>query len=290
MLVVGAGRAGLECALALGHRGYRVAIAEAKRTLGGRVTDESSLPGLSEWARVRDYRAFQIEKLHDTVEVFRESELNAATVLEAGFHHVAVATGSRWRQDGIGRAHRCADPEHVLTPNDLFSGTTPATPVVVFDDDHNYMARAVAEKLVEDGHAVILVTPAPVVSSWTEESLEQELIQPKLVRIGVETVTGYNLKMIETGGVQVESVYGEGSKSIDCSSVVMVTSRLPNDALYYALMKSPASLSEAGILSVRRIGDALAPGLIAAAVWSGHRLPANSMPHHLVMSRSSANW
>ena len=92
----------------------------------------------------------------------------------------------------------------------------------------------------------------------------------KLVRIGVE-VTGYNLTMIETGGSAVYGDYGEGSKRIDCSSVVMVTSRLPNDALCYALMKSPASLSEAGILSVRRIGDAQAPGLIAAALWSGHR-------------------
>ena len=125
VLVVGAGPADLECALALGHRGYRVGIAGARRTLGGRVTDESSLPGLSEWARVRDYRAYQIEKLHDTVEAFRESELNAATVLEAGFQHVAVATGCRWRQDRIGRAYTAApvpdsDARDVLKPNDLF--------------------------------------------------------------------------------------------------------------------------------------------------------------------------
>ncbi len=71
--------------------------------------------------------------------------------------------------------------------------------------------------------------------------------------------------------MKVEGVYGEGENSLECASVVMVTSRLPNDALYYALKGAPERLEDAGIHSVKRIGDALGPGLIAAAVWSGHR-------------------
>ena len=43
-------------------RGYDVMLAEATRDLGGRVTREALLPGLSEWARVRDYRVQQLEK------------------------------------------------------------------------------------------------------------------------------------------------------------------------------------------------------------------------------------
>ena len=276
VLVVGAGPAGLECALALGQRGYRVGLAEASRELGGRVTHESALPGLSEWARVRDYRTYQIEKLHELVEVFRESEMTAETVLEAGYQHVAVATGARWRQDGIGRTHTAApipgsDAAHVFTPDDLFAGAAPVSPVVVFDDDCHYMGGTIAEKLVNDGLAVILVTPSPVVSAWAEEALEQHGIQTNLVKIGVQIVSGHSLTQIDAGGVQVEGVYGEGARSIECASVVMVTSRLPNDALYYALKDSPERLADAGIFSVKRIGDALGPGLIAAAVWSGHR-------------------
>ena len=57
VLVVGGGPAGLECAMTLGKRGYRVMLAEARRELGGRVALESRLPGLSSWGRVRDYRA-----------------------------------------------------------------------------------------------------------------------------------------------------------------------------------------------------------------------------------------
>ena len=77
VLVVGGGPAGLECAMTLGKRGYRVMLAEARRELGGRVALESRLPGLSSWARVRDYRTGQIGRLPN-VEVFLESRLSAA--------------------------------------------------------------------------------------------------------------------------------------------------------------------------------------------------------------------
>ena len=54
VLVVGSGPAGLEAARALSERGYDVAIAEADTMIGGRVTHERKLPGLSAWGRVID--------------------------------------------------------------------------------------------------------------------------------------------------------------------------------------------------------------------------------------------
>ena len=62
ILVVGGGPAGLECALSLGKRGYRVILAEASEDLGGRVHRESRLPGLAEWRRVNDYRVINLKK------------------------------------------------------------------------------------------------------------------------------------------------------------------------------------------------------------------------------------
>jgi dimethylamine/trimethylamine dehydrogenase len=47
--------------------------------------------------------------------------------------------------------------------------------------------------------------------------------------------------------------------------------RVPNDALYYELESRADALSAAGIKSLARIGDCLAPGLIAHAVFSGHK-------------------
>jgi dimethylamine/trimethylamine dehydrogenase len=46
---------------------------------------------------------------------------------------------------------------------------------------------------------------------------------------------------------------------------------LPNEALYLALAADPEGVKAAGIKSVTRIGDCLAPGFIAHAVYHGHR-------------------
>ncbi len=47
--------------------------------------------------------------------------------------------------------------------------------------------------------------------------------------------------------------------------------RLPNDDLYNELMADSEGLTAAGIRSLTRIGDCLAPSTIAAAVYAGHR-------------------
>jgi dimethylamine/trimethylamine dehydrogenase len=188
VLVVGAGPAGMECARALGQRGYAVTLAEATRDLGGRVTSESRLPGLSEWGRVRDYRQVQMAGMVN-VEIFMDSRLTAEQVLEFGSDHVVLATGSTWRADGVGRAnHRAisgADGPNVFTPDHIMAGDhivpgdrimpgqAVSGPVVVFDDDHYYMGGILAEKLRAEGHAVILATPAADISNWTHNTMEQ---------------------------------------------------------------------------------------------------------------------
>jgi dimethylamine/trimethylamine dehydrogenase len=50
-----------------------------------------------------------------------------------------------------------------------------------------------------------------------------------------------------------------------------VTLRRPVDALYTDLQRLTAD-GAGGLASLTRIGDCLAPGTIAAAVYSGHRL------------------
>jgi dimethylamine/trimethylamine dehydrogenase len=50
-----------------------------------------------------------------------------------------------------------------------------------------------------------------------------------------------------------------------------VTSRTPEDELATALAARADSVEAAGIVSVTVLGDALAPGTIAAAVYAGHR-------------------
>lgn len=274
VLVVGAGPAGLEAARALGQRGYVVTLAEARTELGGRVTQESGLPGLSAWARVRDWRVGRIREMAN-VEVYLDSELTLENILEFRFNHVILATGARWRADGVGVTNwqpvPGSDQTHVVTPGEIFAGTDIAGPVVVFDDDNFYLGGVLAEKLRCDGHAVTLVTTAPEVSSWTHNTLEQHRIQARVLELGIDVITAHNVANIGTAEVELACVYTERRRSVPAASLVMVTSRRPNNGLYRRLMEDPEKLAAAGIASVSAIGDCSNPSTIATAVYDGHR-------------------
>jgi dimethylamine/trimethylamine dehydrogenase len=272
ILVAGSGPAGLEAARALGVRGYEVVLAEATRQLGGRVAREAKLPGLAAWGRVLDYRQQAIGELQ-CVEVYRESRMTAADIVEFGFRHVAVATGAAWRRDGVARWHTQPVPvdpaADVLTPDDLMAGWRPSgSRVVVYDDDHYYLGGVLAELLQNEGFEVEIITPAPQVSAWTVNTMEVDRIQRRLLLAGVTLRTSAAVTEVGAGKVTVASTYTGQLSEAAADSVVMVTARLPEDELYLDLL---ARQEQGEITSVRAIGDAWAPGTIAAAVWSGRR-------------------
>ena len=274
VLIVGAGPAGLEAALAAGRRGHDVILADAAEEPGGRVSRESRLPGLAAWARVRDYRTYQISQMAN-VDVYRSSLLDASQILEFGAAHVAIATGARWRRDGYGRNHQFpipgTDGDNLLTPDDIMAGLRPEGRVLIYDDDHYYMGSVIAEQLVADGCQVILATPAPVVASWTEYTLEQHRIQARLLALGVEIISCHLLREIGKDSVTLGCAYSSKTRSLEVSSLVMVTSRIPDDSLYRTLTADEAALANAGIATLKPIGDCHAPATIAAAVYEGHR-------------------
>ena len=274
VLVVGSGPAGLEAAHQLGKRGYRVTLAEARGELGGRVTRESRLPGLAAWARVRDYRLGQIREMIN-VETFLESELTAEQVLEFGADHVCLATGATWQHDGVGRANRSPIPgmsrDSILSPDDIMDGKRLTMgPVVIFDDDHYYLGGVIGELLSAAGHAVTIVTPETVVADWTRYTLEQGHIEARLKQAGITILTRRNVVRVSAGEVVVLNAMTDQEEVLP-GSIVSITMRLPDDVLYSNLMALGDGPQNAGIKSIRRIGDCYGPSLIASAVYEGHR-------------------
>jgi len=265
VLVVGGGPAGLEAATWLGKRGYDVVLTEATRQLGGRVARESSLPGLAEWRRVVDYRTEQIAKLAN-VECYLESQVDEVQIRELGADHVCLATGARWRRDGVGRA--LDEPIEgwelpgVLTPDDILDGASVGGDVVVFDDDHYYMASVIAEKLARDGAGVTYVTPANEVATWTHRTDEQFRIQSRLMRLGVGIETGKTVGGFDGDDVWLECEYTAREVAVAARTLVLVTARQPSDTLWNSLSDRRG---------VTRIGDCIAPGTIATATYAGHR-------------------
>jgi dimethylamine/trimethylamine dehydrogenase len=267
VLIVGAGPAGLECARAMGVRGFAVTLAEARDQLGGRVSIESSLPGLSSWARVRDYRTHLLQSMAN-VEIYRGNKLTAQDIGDFDCEHAVIATGAHWSAkllDSRGHASRQLSHDNVFTPDDILSGRQLTGPVVIFDFDHYYMGSCLAELLCKRGLDVTIVTTASAVSAWTFMNNELADIRKRMIELGVGIVLESTLADFSKERVEVRSIYPGGpSTTIDCAALVVVGHRVANDAIYAELLNSGIDKK------LHCIGDCRAPGAIAHAVYSGH--------------------
>ncbi|MBX7146181.1 MAG: FAD-dependent oxidoreductase [Alphaproteobacteria bacterium] len=272
ILIIGAGPAGLECARALGQRGYRVHLAEAKKELGGRLIYECRLPGLAEWIRVREYRMQQINKMPN-VSIYYDSHLSYQDVIEFAVPHVIIATGSFWRNDGVGRKHGFPingfNTINIYTPDDIMNEKDIFGPVAIFDDDHYYMGGVLAEKLAKQGKEVCIITPATSVSAWTIHTLEHDRIQKRLLELGVKLYTASDIISVDKNHIEIGCIYTGKKQKLNCKSLVSVTSRLPNNKLYNELKLEMNNKYKEYTLTA--IGDCYAPATIAAAVYSGHK-------------------
>jgi dimethylamine/trimethylamine dehydrogenase len=272
VLIVGGGPAGLECAVTLARRGYQVTLADAAKEFGGRLRFETRLPGLATWGRVADWRLGQLRE-RPNVNLYPGSELKAEDILALEHEHVVIATGARWTkmlfstlEFPVGEL----EGPGVYTPDDLAAGIVPAAPVVVFDFDNYYMAGAIAERMAQQVGDVAYVTTAGNASAWTFMTNEMPLIHRALVKAGVSIHTLHRVTAFNGAEVTLNDVYSGVEKRLPCRSLVIVGMRKPRQELYQALAARASDLQEAGIGSVTRIGDALAPGAIVHAVHSGH--------------------
>jgi dimethylamine/trimethylamine dehydrogenase len=202
------------------------------------------------------------------------SALGADDILGLEHRHVVMATGARWTkmlystlEFPVGEL----DGPAVYTPDDLAAGVVPQGPVVVFDFDNYYLGGAIAEQLAKSAGEVAYVTPAGNPSAWTFMTNELPLIHRALVKARVAIHTLRRVTAFDGNAATIADVYSGSEERLACRSLVIVGVRAPRDELYEALIARDSDLQGAGIASVTRIGDALAPGAIVHAVHSGHR-------------------
>ena len=277
VLVIGSGPAGLEATRCLSKRGYEVTLAEKNNILGGRVSKERKLPGLSAWGRVADYRVNEINKLKN-VNIYLDSEITKEDILDFDFEHICFSTGSMWKKDGVGRVNLHPLDIHknmnIFTPDDLLGDKIVNGKIIIFDDDHYYMGSVLAEKLIKNGNEVTFVTPASNVSEWSLNTLDQPFIQKRLIELGVEIICNKFISKVKRNSVELTCKYTGMTNDMDTNNLLLVTSRYPLDNLYKSLSNDDVK-NHKYINSIDIIGDANAPAPIAWATYAGYNYAFN---------------
>ncbi len=111
------------------------------------------------------------------------------------------------------------------------------------------------------------MTPANEVATWTIRTDEQFRIQSRLMRLGVAIETGKTVGGFDGDNVRLECLYTASDVAVAAGTLMLVTARQSSHTLWNSLSDRRG---------VTRIGDCIAPGTIATAVYAGHRFAANS--------------
>jgi hypothetical protein len=205
------------------------------------------------------------------VELLASTAVDEADVRADGADLVVIATGAGWARDGLNGFTRGpipgadADLPWVLTPEQvvLEGKRAPGERVVVFDGEGYFTGSALAELLAAEGAGVEFVTGYESVAPFCAETLEDALVKERLHELGVAIRRGVSVTAIREGALECEDEFGDGFE-LECDGIVLATQRVSRDGLFRALEGSRDRLY--------RIGDCVAPRLIAEAVFDGHRL------------------
>src|SRR3546814_11736181 len=126
--------------------------------------------------------------------MYLASPLTADDILSYGIPNVALATGARWRRDGIGLTRQRPLPgleeadegARLFTPDDFLGGgdgldRLPAGPAVVYDDAGYLLGGVLAELIAKAGHDGTTETPAAMVLAWDLTAAGQPCLHRRVV-------------------------------------------------------------------------------------------------------------
>jgi len=297
VLVVGAGPAGLECARVLGERGYTVHLREAEAEVGGHWKWVSKLPRLNEWSRVITYRQLQIAKMKNVEVHLGIGKMSADDVLEYGADRVVIATGSHWRTDGLGPEGHVPIPgadaslPYIFTPEQIAAGKPiVGDRVLILDAEGHFLGITFAEMMADLGKKVTYVTNLSEIADYGQFTLEVQNNKRMLNEKGVTTIRNHWIDKIEPGKVTLGYMYrfshdlngpetgvvprrmNPGSVELEVDSVILLTSRQSDSALYRELKARKDEWAKNDIEAIYQIGDCKAPMQALQAMFEGHRL------------------
>jgi len=253
VLIIGAGPAGLECAMTAAQRGHQVMLYEKRDRLGGQLVAASKEPeGGYIWNQLVRYYEGQLKKFG--VEVKLGTEVTPQLVSQLNPNVAVVATGAYINGTGT-------QGDKVLLAYDVLEDKVDVgNKVVVLSGERAGLVTA--EYLASRGKKVTIVEPSrrlgeDVIATfkWRHAAWVKEY--------GIETLTSARVKDIANGSVRV--VDGSGQETlIPADTVVVAGPRQSRQELMSAL--------EFIVDELYVIGDAVRPRSVHNAIHEGYRV------------------
>ncbi len=261
VLVIGAGPAGLQAAIAAARNGHVVTVLEAASAAGGQVALAASVPNRAEFGDLVRNQLHECNRMGVAIEYGVRADL--AEVIRRDPSQVIIATGS------VAARPWWAPPEAewIVDVRDVLTGDVhPSGSVMVLDELGFHQATSVAELLADRGCEVEMVTPGMVVGQdlgvtldlenfWIRAQSKGIVQSTELVPMGVDGHV-VNLQHHPTGRMETR----------EPDWLVLAIPSEPADELYLQLHKAG--------MQAERVGDAVAPRRAHAAVVDGERVGA----------------
>ena len=261
VLVVGAGPAGLQAAIAAARIGHQVTVCEKEAQAGGKVRLAASVPNRAEFGDIIRNQLTECARLGVVIEY--GVGVWPGLVQERQPDHVIVAMGAEPSRPWwvAGDAVQVADVREVLD-----GSAEPFGNVVVVDEIGFHHATSVAELLADRGCTVEIVTPGMVVGQDLGITLDMENWWMRAGAKGIAQSTDL-VPMGFAGGALTLLHHPTGANQTRHPDwVVLAVPPSPVEWLYN-------DLKAAGV-SVQRVGDCVAPRRAHAAVVDGERAGA----------------
>lgn len=252
VVVVGAGVAGLEAARNAALAGHEVVVLERADAIGGRARLNATHGWRPAWLSYLDHLAAELADLGVRVECGAVATVDA--VLERAPGAVVIATGSRLRPL---RAD-LVDADEVIARPPAPRGDAHA---VVIDDDGGFVGPTAAAALAEQGWAVTIATPLPMLAAEVDAT-QIRFVHERLAKAAPTVLPDVRLLLEPGPDVVLEHVLTGALRTLPAPGIVVVAGHRQ------AVNDLAAPLVAAGV-EVRVVGDALAPRGFDAATADG---------------------
>ncbi len=268
VLVIGGGCGGMETARVASMRGHMVTLLEKSPELGGVLLAESKYPCRELYVKAIDWYRRQLEKLSVNIEMGVEGSGDVVEKYKPDV--VVVATGAHWDKTGasglIPGPIPGWDQENVRTPDDIFAPDIRiGSNVVILDDESMWTAPGIAELLADQGKKVRIITRWFQVMSQISTNVQSLAIYPRLFSKGIELIPYTYVSKVSGNIVSAYNIFTQEERTFeDVDSVILVTAKRSNSALFYELKKK--------FDEVYAVGDCVAPRWVGEAVYEGHML------------------